>query len=191
MTLQDLVNYSALIAGVVAIFELAEYLVTRNIPWLARLLSQFWQRLRRRFGPKPAGQRYLALNFSAHPLMPEQQEAIRIKMGWPALEIIETGLANVPEGRHFAPKLLAYVERINLLPAEWQKYPLVVIPAGYAPAWSVLLAELHGRLGYFPDLVRLRPGPARADEKYEVAEIISLSRIRNEARARRGTGAGE
>jgi hypothetical protein len=61
----------------------------------------------------------------------------------------------------------------------------VAVPAGYAPAWSVVLAELHGRLGYFPDLVRLRPAARQSKEKYEVVEIISLREIRNQARAKR------
>jgi hypothetical protein len=61
----------------------------------------------------------------------------------------------------------------------------VTVPAGYAPAWTVLLAELHGRLGYFPDIVRLRPAPAPAEEKFEVAEIVPTQAVRNQARAKR------
>jgi hypothetical protein len=187
MTLQNILSIFAIIAGVVAIFELLEYIFTKNIPWLARLLRQSTRWLRRRLGrgTAPTGQRCLVLNFSAHPIMPDQRQAIQNKMNWPTLEVIDVGLGNVPEDKDFVAETLNYVEKIDLLSGEWQIYPLVVVSAGYAPAWSVLLAELHGRLGYFPDLVRLRPTTAQAEEKFEVAEIVSLREIRNQARAKR------
>lgn len=75
-----------------------------------------------------------------------------------------------------------------MLPNEWQTIPLVVVHAGYAPAWSILLAELHGRLGYFPSIVRLRPATTDTGEIYEVAEIVPLREIRNRARAKRHSG---
>jgi hypothetical protein len=61
---------------------------------------------------------------------------------------------------------------------------LLVNPPGYAPAAFVLLAELHGRIGHFPSLVRLRPksGPVTT---YEVAELLNLQTIRDAARERR------
>ena len=186
MTKETILTVCAIVAGVVAVFELLEYIFTKNIPWLARLLRYSWRWLRRRFGQKqPQRQRYLVINFSAHPLMPAQQQAIQAKMGWPAVEIIETNLGNVPESRDFVAKTLQCLNNIDLLPQDWQTHPLVVVPAGYASAWSVLLAELHGRIGYFPDMVRLRPAPVGATEKYEVAEIVELRQIRNQARAKR------
>ena len=101
------------------------------------------------------------------------------------LEALQRLRKFVPEDKDFVAETLNYVEKIDLLSGEWQIYPLVVVSAGYTPAWSVLLAELHGRLGYFPDLVRLRPTTAQAEEKFEVAEIVSLREIRNQARAKR------
>jgi len=55
----------------------------------------------------------------------------------------------------------------------------------YAPAAFVLLAELHGRIGHFPSLIRLRPLPGSTPTTYEVAELINLQAIREEARGRR------
>ena len=54
--------------------------------------------------------------------------------------------------------------------------------SGYAPAAFVLLAELHGRIGRFPSLIRLRPkvGPLPA---YEVAALLNLQSIRETAQA--------
>jgi len=49
----------------------------------------------------------------------------------------------------------------------------------------VLLAELHGRMGYFPPIVRLRPVPNALPPRFEVAEIINLQAVREAARTRR------
>ncbi|MFL5624460.1 MAG: CRISPR-associated protein Csx15, partial [Ktedonobacteraceae bacterium] len=66
----------------------------------------------------------------------------------------------------------------------WQTRPLLINPPGFAPAAFVLLAELHGRIGHFPSLIRLRPkaGPVTG---YEVAELLNLQSIRDTARLRR------
>ncbi|MFN3763696.1 MAG: CRISPR-associated protein Csx15, partial [Anaerolineae bacterium] len=48
-----------------------------------------------------------------------------------------------------------------------------------------LLAELHGRCGYFPAMLRVRPVPGSTPPRYEVAEIVNLQMLREEARKRR------
>jgi hypothetical protein len=47
------------------------------------------------------------------------------------------------------------------------------------------LAELYGRIDYFPPIVRLRPVSRSLNQRYEVAEVIHLQIIRDEARGRR------
>jgi hypothetical protein len=187
MPFPELLNIFALIAGVVAVIELLEYVFTKNIPWLVRLATNLTRRVRRWLGrgPAPAGERYLVLNFSAHPLLPGQRQAIQTRLDWPRLEVVDAWLGNVSEDHDFVAEVVRYVDKIDLLPQEWQTCRLVTVPAGYAPAWTVLLAELHGRLGYFPDIVRLRPAPAPAEEKFEVAEIVPTQAVRNRARAKR------
>jgi hypothetical protein len=49
----------------------------------------------------------------------------------------------------------------------------------------VLLAELHGRMGYFPAIVRLRPMPESVPPRFEVAEVINLQAVREHARLSR------
>jgi hypothetical protein len=72
------------------------------------------------------------------------------------------------------------------LPSEtWQGAPIVVNPPALASAAAVVLAELHGRMGYFPPVVRMRPVPEALPPQYEVAEIINLQALRDAARARR------
>jgi hypothetical protein len=49
----------------------------------------------------------------------------------------------------------------------------------------VLLAELHGRCSYFPAHLRLRPVQGSVPPRYEVAEVLNLQAVREEARRRR------
>lgn len=50
---------------------------------------------------------------------------------------------------------------------------------------NVQLAELHGRIGHFPVLIRLRPVADSVPTRYEVAELLNLQAIREQARYRR------
>lgn len=49
-----------------------------------------------------------------------------------------------------------------------------------------LLAGLHGRCGYFPATLRLRPVEGSIPVEYDVAEVIDLQAVRGEAGQRRG-----
>ena len=82
------------------------------------------------------------------------------------------------------PQIIAIVDATGLSSEEWQTRSLLINPPGYAPAAFVLLAELHGRIGHFPTLVRLRPKPGPVTT-YEVAELLNLQTIREAARKRR------
>ncbi len=77
------------------------------------------------------------------------------------------------------------MDEIGLSSVEWQTKPLIINPPGYAPAAVELLAELHGRMGHFPAVLRLRPVPESNPPQYEVAEIINLQAVRDQARERR------
>ncbi len=81
-------------------------------------------------------------------------------------------------------QIVAIVNAVGLTSEEWQTRQVLINPPGFAPAAFVLLAELHGRMGHFPTLVRLRPkaGPVTV---YEVAELLNLQTIRETARTRR------
>lgn len=124
----------------------------------------------------------LILNFT-HPITSDQQAQIEKFAGLPVTEIRDIRV-RIEQGEALAYQISAIVDSIQLTPEEWQAQPLLINPPGLAPATSVLLAELHGRLGHFPTLIRLRPksGPTPA---YEVAELLSLQAVRDAARLRR------
>jgi hypothetical protein len=187
LTENNLLLLFAFTAGLVSIIELLEYLVTKNIPWFVRLIRSFWKGFVRRFRKTGNDEsvRQLVLNFSGHPVLPGQKQVIEKSMHWHSSEVLNFALGNVPEDHNFVSSIEEAVGKIPLSPEEWQTMPMVVIPAGYSAVWSVVLAELHGRLGYFPEVVRLRPAVPPATEKFEVAEIINLREVRHSSRDKR------
>ncbi len=183
---QGLGTLFAFAAGILACKELIEYIFTKNLPWLSRLARNSVRRIKRVFrNPSKEDGRFLALNFSGHPVLPGQQKAIQKRMGWPKLDVIDVPMGTIAEDENFLKIAILKVDGIDLLPSEWQTFSLVAIPSGYSPLWSALLAEMHGRLGHFPDVVRIRPAPQGEKEKFEVAEILDLRDIRHQARGKR------
>jgi len=77
------------------------------------------------------------------------------------------------------------VEAAGLTPGEWQSAVLLVNLPSLNYSAAVLLAELHGRMGYFPACLRLRPVAGAVPPRFEVAEILDLQAVREEARRRR------
>ena len=124
----------------------------------------------------------LIVNFSHH-LTDRQVEQIKALAKAP-VEEVRTVLARLDQAEPLEPQITAIVDATGLSSEEWQTRPLLINPPGYAPAAFVLLAELHGRIGHFPSLIRLRPKPGPVTS-YEVAELLNLQTIREAARKRR------
>ena len=125
----------------------------------------------------------LILNFT-HPLTIEQRAQIEA-LAHTSIEEVRTIPVQIDQGEPLEPQITAIVDAVSLSSEEWQTRPFLINPPGYAPAAFVLLAELHGRIGHFPSLIRLRPLPGSTPTIYEVAELINLQAIREEARRRR------
>ena len=124
----------------------------------------------------------LILNFS-HPLTDEQQTQIEA-LANTSIEEVLTIRVQINQEEPLEPQITAIVDSAGLSSEEWQTRPLLINPPGYAPAAFVLLAELHGRIGHFPSLIRLRPKPGPVTT-YEVTELLNLQAIREAARKRR------
>jgi hypothetical protein len=124
----------------------------------------------------------LVLNFT-HPLTGEDIAAIERLAGTP-VDNVYTIPMQVDQNEPLDAQIVAIVDAVPLSGQEWQTRTLLINPPGYAPAAFVLLAELHGRIGHFPTLIRMcpRPGPVTT---YEVAELLNLQTIREAARKRR------
>ncbi len=125
----------------------------------------------------------ILLNFS-HPLTSAQLEQIEALTG----QVVERVFGLMPQLDHEMPfdsQVRELVDGVGLSSQEWQTAPILVNPPGYAPAAVVLLAEMHGRMGHFPAILRLRPVPDSNPTQYEVAEVINLQAVRDQARERR------
>lgn len=125
----------------------------------------------------------ILLNFS-HPFTAEQLHQLEELAGRKVNRVIEID-AQIDPQQPIAPQVVEMADRAGLTPAEWQSLPLLVNPPSLNISAAVLLAELHGRCGYFPAAVRLRPVPDVIPPRFEVAEIVNLQTVREEARRRR------
>jgi hypothetical protein len=125
----------------------------------------------------------LLLNFS-HPLTGAQRAELETRTGQFITRLVEV----MPQFVHeepFAPQIRTLLDRLGLTQVEWQTLPILVNLPGYAPGAAALLAELHGRMGYFPAVIRLQPVAGSSPTTYSVAEIINLQALRDDARQTR------
>lgn len=125
----------------------------------------------------------IVLNFS-HPLTPAQVEQVAGMTGQPVERVIEIA-SQFDETQPFEPQVVALADGCGLTEIEWQAIPLVVVPPALNFIAVTLIAELHGRMGYFPTCMRLRPVAGSRPPRYEIAELLDLQTIRAQARQRR------
>ena len=124
----------------------------------------------------------LILNFT-HPLTIEQCAQIEA-LAQDTIAEVRTIYVQINHTEPLGPQITGIVNNVGLSCEEWQTQPLLINPPGYAQAAFVLLAEIHGRMGHFPTVVRLRPknGPITT---YEVVELLNLQTVRESARVLR------
>ena len=125
----------------------------------------------------------MVLNFS-HPLTDAQRSQIETLTGQPIADLRDLP-TQFDEQQPFAPQLAALMAAIDLTPAQWQGEPILVVLPSLNFIAAALLAELHGRMGYFPPVVRTRPVAGSVPRRYEVAEILDLQALREQARRQR------
>ncbi|PWH15971.1 MAG: TIGR02221 family CRISPR-associated protein [Ardenticatenia bacterium] len=125
----------------------------------------------------------ILLNFG-HPLTPEQRGQIEQLAGQPIDRLIEVP-THFDQAQPFAEQVRALVDSLGLTSEEWQHAAIFVNPPTLSTIAMTLLAELHGRMGYFPPVVRMRPVEDVLPPRFEAAEIINLQHVRTSARERR------
>ena len=97
----------------------------------------------------------LLLNFS-HPLTNTQRGQIEALTGQAIDQVIDR-MPQFDERQPLADQVREMVEGLDLSSRTWQTEPLLVNPPGFAAAALCLMADLHGRTGYFPAIIRIRP----------------------------------
>ena len=125
----------------------------------------------------------ILLNFS-HPITATQQGQIEALTGEPIARTIAVA-PQFDEQQPFPPQLAMLLAQIDLTPDQWQSEPILVVLPSLNFIAALLLAELHGRMGYFPPVVRTHPVADAVPRRYAVAEILDLQGIRERARKTR------
>ena len=129
------------------------------------------------------------LNFS-HRLTPPQLDQLETLTGT-GLERVISVSAQFDTEQPFVPQVAAMLTSVPLTDEQWQGLPLLIVPPALNFITAVLLAELHGRMGHFPAIVRLRPVKDSTPPRFEVAEVINLQAVREAGRQQRGEPTGD
>ena len=127
----------------------------------------------------------LLLNF-AHPLTPEQLSTIERLAGKPVTRFLQVP-CQLELAQPLAPQISQLLDQVGLTSVAWQSEPVLLNPPSLGAIAAALLAELHGRMGYFPPLVRLCPEPGSVPPRFQVVELLNLNQVREEARKKRGS----
>jgi len=125
----------------------------------------------------------ILLNF-AHPFTPTQLNQIEQLSGQAVAQVIDVK-TQFDHARPFAEQARALVEAVGLSAQAWQTTPLLVNLPSLNVIAALVLAEIHGRCGYFPPVLRLMPVPNALPPQFQVAEIVNLQAVREAARAMR------
>jgi len=130
----------------------------------------------------------LLLNF-AHPLTEEHLAQVEALTGQEVERVVVIDSQIDPQ-QPLAPQIVALADAVGLSPEAWQTLPILINPPALNFSAVLLIAELHGRMGYFPPCIRMRPvvgpdGQRVVPPRFEVAEILNLQALRDEARRRR------
>lgn len=125
----------------------------------------------------------IVLNFT-HPLTDAQMSQATALCGEP-IDAVVPVTALLDPARPFAAQVRALADAAGLDAEAWQTQRVLVVPPALNFIAVLLLAELHGRMGYFPPCLRLRPVPGALPPVFEVAEILDLQGQRDGSRSKR------
>lgn len=123
------------------------------------------------------------INFS-HPFTTDQLAQIEQLAGTGVREVVEAP-SQFDNAGQFVVQARQLVDRVAWTPRDWQTRSFVVRLPSLDVIAALVVAEIHGRAGYFPTIVRLRPSTG-AVRVFEVVELISLQAARDAARETRG-----
>lgn len=127
--------------------------------------------------------RIIIVNFT-HPLKEDQKRDIAFELNC----IIEDEINHQIQfdlSKPFGLQATEAINHIGLRPKVWQSGNIVINLPGLSPAAAAIIAELHGRIGHFPPVIRVSPLEQPSHTVYKVAEIINLQSIREKSRETR------
>ena len=122
----------------------------------------------------------LLLNFG-HPLRADVLEEIRQLTGKPLGSLLEFPVQFDHEAP-FEQQVVALLDQVGLSSKDWQTQEILINPPSHPLVALGVLAELHGRMGYLPAVVRLKPQAGSLPPTFVFAEIMNLQAMRDNAR---------
>lgn len=123
------------------------------------------------------------INFS-HPLSAQQLEALLPLLDGQTIASIRDVRCQLNNEASFADQARALVDAVEWTAHQWQHNRFILVAPALSAAALAVVAEIHGRCGYFPALLRLKP-VGGAPPVFMPAEILDLSGIRELARSKR------
>lgn len=123
------------------------------------------------------------INF-AHPLTNEQLQEIKALTKTEITAILDIN-SQISAEKPLAPQIEKMLDSTGLSSQEWQTSTLLINLPSLNYSAATLLAQLHGRMGYFPPVLRLQPLTEKIPLRYAVTEILNLQAIREHARKKR------
>lgn len=124
------------------------------------------------------------INF-AYPLTDRQREQIEACLGAPLNMVVDVPVFFKTD-EPFAIQMGCLLGELPLSSQDWQSRALLVNLPSQPVIAALLLAEIHGRAGHFPTVLRLRLVEDNLSPIYELAEIVNLEAVRSSARKKRG-----
>src|SRR5262249_4355409 len=121
------------------------------------------------------------LNF-AHPLTAAHLSQVEQLTGQTVEQIVEVS-THFATDKPFAAQARALVTSVGLSAEDWQTTPLLINLPSLNVIAALVLAEVHGRCGYFPPVIRLTPVVNAVPPQFQVAEILNLQAAREAGRA--------
>ena len=123
----------------------------------------------------------IVLNF-AHPFTTEQKQQIEETLDINEKpEYIDCQVV-LDVNESFPEQIRNLVSTIGMTSEQWQTQSILINPPSLNFAAITLMAELHGRMGYFPTIIRIRPVTNTTPQRFELAEMINLQSVREFAR---------
>lgn len=123
------------------------------------------------------------LNFG-HPLTDEQRSQLEGLLDQVVTDV-KSVRCQLDPTQPFEGQIRDLVDGLGISAGKFQSEAFVVGLPGMAPATAALLAELHGRMGYFPTAYRLAQREGVVPPVFDVAEVMNLQDVRNRARQQR------